>query len=256
MSQENIEESKSSYIKYLKIAGLLLLVAALGAASYVTLQLGMFTVQEIHISGNSKIQNKEILKRSGLRINESSIFFFETNVEDRILQNPWVKSVSVTKEFPKKVNIDIEEESPYCLIVDENGKAFYLSKAGKRLGPANFNEGLDFPVLIGEGINNRDLLEEAIRILELSSESKVLNWTQISEVHLDSIYGINLFTTDHKQIEFDTNDIVNKWRKVEKIITHAELMGIEEKYINISADNIGVVNFGTPVVITGSEEDG
>ena len=125
-----------------------------------------------------------------------SIFFFETTVEDNILKNPWVKGVSVTKEFPKKVNIDIDEEESYCLILDENSKPFYISKEGKRLGPANFDEGLDFPVLIGEGINDPDLVKEAIQLLELSSESKVLNWSQISEVHLDSIYGINLFTVE------------------------------------------------------------
>ena len=90
----------------------------------------------------------------------------------------------------------------------------------------------------------------------MSSESKVLNWSQISEVHLDSIYGINLFTVDQKRIEFDTTNIVNKWRRVEKIITHAEVMGIEEKYINISSGNMGVVNFDLPVVTTGSDEDG
>jgi len=256
VNEENLEESKTSYIKYVKIFGLLLVLAILGGSAYITLHLGIFTVQEINITGNTKIKHKEILKRSGLREGESSIFFFENSVENNISKNSWVKSVSVTKEFPKKVNIEIDEEESYCLILAEDGKVYYINKEGKRLGPANFNAGLDFPVLIGEGINNPDLVKEAIQLLELSSESKVLNWSQISEVHLDSIYGINLFTVDQKRIEFDTTNIVNKWRKVEKIITHAEVMGIEEKYINISSGNMGVVNFDLPVVTTGSDEDG
>lgn len=256
MNEENLEVSKTSYIKYLKIFGLLLILVVLGASAYITLHLGIFTVQEINITGNTKIKKKEILKRSGLREGESSIFFFEKTVENNISKNPWVKNVSVTKEFPKKVDIEINEEESYCLILAEDGKVYYISKEGKRLGPANFTAGLDFPVLIGEGINNPDLIKEAIQLLELSSESKVLNWSQISEVHIDSIYGINLFTVDQKRIEFDTKDIANKWRKVEKIITHAEVMGIEEKYINISSENMGVVNFDLPVVTTGSDEDG
>lgn len=252
LNEETVEESKSSYIKYLKIFGALLTLAVLGASAYITLHLGIFTVEEINISGNTKILDKEILKRSGLREGESSIFFFETSVEQNISKNPWVKSVSVTKEFPKKVSIEITEEAPYCLMLDEDGKAYYLSKEGRQLGPANFVEGLDFPVLIGEGINDPDLVKEALQLLELSSTSKVLNWGQISEVHLDSIYGINLFTIDQKRIEFDTKDIVNKWRKVEKIITHAQVMGIEENYINISSHNMGVVNFDLPDVESGS----
>ena len=256
MNEEFKEESSFSYLKYVKIVSLVLVLIALVASAYITLHLGMFTVQEINISGTTKIKNKEILKRSGLRQGESSIFFFEESVEENILKNPWVKSVSVTKEFPKKVNIEISEQELYCLLMDENGKLFYINKEGERLGPANFDQGLDFPVLIGEGINDPDLIKEAIQLLELSSVSKVLNWSNVSEVHLDSIYGIDLFTVDKKRIEFDTKNIVNKWRKVEKIITHAEMMGIEEKYINITSDNIGVVNFDLPVVKTDTEEDG
>lgn len=256
MNEQNNEEGSFSYLKYIKILSVLLVLIALVASAYITLHLGIFTVQEINIIGNTKINEKEILKRSGLRQGESSIFFFEDSVEENILKNSWVKGVSVTKEFPKKVNIQINEEESYCLLFDENGKLFYINKEGKRLSPANFDEGLDFPVLIGEGINNPDLVKEAIQLLELSSVSKVLNWSNISEVHLDSIYGIDVFTVDKKRIEFDTKNIVNKWRKVEKIITHAEIMGIEEKYINITSDNMGVVNFDFPVVKTDTEEDG
>ena len=256
MSEQKKEESNFPYLKYIKIFSAFLLLIVLIASAYITLHLGIFTVQEINITGNTRIKEKEILKRSGLRQGESSIFFFENSVEEYILKNPWVQRVSVTKEFPKKVNIEIKEEESYCLLFDENGKLYYISKEGKRLGPANFDEGLDFPVLIGEGINDPDLVKEALQLLELSSGSKVLNWDKISEVHLNSIYGINLFTIDKKRIEFDTKNIVSKWRKVEKIITHAKMMGIEEKYINISLDNMGVVNFDLPVVKTDTEEDG
>lgn len=256
MNEEIKEESSFSYFKYIKIFSAILVLVILIASAYVTLHLGIFTVQEIDITGSTKIKHKEILKRSGLRQGESSIFFFEQTVEENILKNPWIKSVSVTKEFPKKVNIEISEEELYCLSMDQDGKLFYVNRDGKRLGPANFNQGLDFPVLIGEGINDPDLLIQAMQILELSSASKVLNWSKISEVHLDTIYGIDLFTVDKKRIEFDSKNIINKWRKVEKIITHAEMMGIEEEYINISSEKMGVVNFDLPVVKTETEEDG
>jgi len=256
LNERNSEENKFSYLKYIKIFSVILVLIVLVASAYITLHLGIFTVEQINISGNTRIKEKEILRRSGLRQGESSIFFFEDSVEESLLKNPWVKTISVRKEFPKKVYIEIVEEEIYCLLFNEYGELYYLSKVGKRLGPANFDEGLDFPVLIGEGINNPDLVKEALQILELSLRSKVLNWSKVSEVHLDSIYGISLFTIDKRQIEFDSKNIVNKWRKVEKIISHAEMLGIEETYINISSDSIGVVNFELPVVRTGAKEDG
>lgn len=256
MNEQNSEENKFSYLKHIKIFSVILVLIVLVASAYITLHLGIFTVEQINISGNTRIKEKEILRRSGLRQGESSIFFFEDSVEESLLKNPWVKTISVRKEFPKKVYIEIVEEEIYCLLFNEYGELYYLSKVGKRLGPANFDEGLDFPVLIGEGINNPDLVKEALQILELSLRSKVLNWSKISEVHLDSIYGISLFTIDKRQIEFDSKNIVNKWRKVEKIISHAEMLGIKETYINISSDSIGVVSFELPVVRTGAKEDG
>ena len=65
MNEEIKEESSFSYLKYIKILSVVLVLLALVASAYITLHLGMFTVQEIDISGNTKIKDKEILKRSG-----------------------------------------------------------------------------------------------------------------------------------------------------------------------------------------------
>ena len=122
MNEQNNEENKFSYLKYIKIFSVILVLIVLGVSTYITLHLGIFTVEQINISGNTRIKEKEILKRSGLRQGESSIFFFEDAVEENILRNPWVKSISVRKEFPKKVYIEIVEEEVYCLLFNEDGE--------------------------------------------------------------------------------------------------------------------------------------
>lgn len=226
----------------------LFVIAAFGAASYLTISLGVFTVKEITVSGNEKISDKEILQRSGLRPGESSIFFFEDSVESDIMKNPWIRGVNVQKEFPKRVHIVIEEEKVYCLVIGSDGKPHYLSGTGKILGTAKFDEGLDFPVLIGDGIKDSDLLEEALLILDLSSKSSVLDWSEISEIHLDKIYGIDIYTTDRRRIVFDRSDVYRKWRKLESIIKHADSLGLKQAYINISSGDMGVVNFEAPVI--------
>lgn len=242
------EERKALLIKAAKVLTVLIVIAAFGAAAYVTVSLGVFTVQEITVSGNEKISEKEILKRSGLRLGESSIFFFEDSVEKEIKKNQWIREVKVHKEFPKRVHVEIEEEKVYCLVMGEDGKPHYLSGTGKMLGTAKFDEGLDFPVLIGDGIRDSDLLEEALLILDLSSNSSVLDWSEISEIHLDKIYGIDLYTTDRRRIVFDRNDVYRKWRKLESIISHADSLGLRQHYINISSADMGVVNFEPPII--------
>ncbi len=250
-----MEDNKGfPYRRFIIVISVLFVLAGLGAASYATLHLGVFTVEDIYVAGNKRIKEREIIKRSGLRKGESNIFFFEDQVEQDILKNPWVKSVSVNKEFPKKVYIEIEEEEVYCIVLTENGKPLYISRTGHTLGSGNFDMGLDFPVLIGEGIKNQVLLKEALDILELSKSSSVLKWDDISEVYIDPIYGINVFTNDNRRIEFDRNNIVEKWDKVEKIIRHSDTLGLRESYINIGSDSMGVVKFKLPAAASGAED--
>lgn len=220
-----------------------MVVALLAVSSYLTLRTGMFTVEEVRIKGNRRIVGREIVKRSGLREGQSSIFFFEKEVEDEILKNPWIKKVSVQKDFPKKVTINVEEEEVYCIVLSDGGKPLYMSRSGRILGTGNFDLGLDFPVLIGDGIGDPKLLEEALEILELSKNSAVLKWDDISEVQLNSIYGITVFTNDSSRIEFDRDNIVEKWDKAERIMRYSRSLGLEESYINVSSGSMGVVDF-------------
>lgn len=248
------ENKRVSYRRILVIFSVLFVLAGLIAASYMTLRLGMFTVEDIYVRGNKRISEREIIKRSGLRRGESNIFFFEDQIAQEIMKNPWVKSVSIQKEFPKKVYIDIEEETVYCLVLTESGKPLYISRTGNMLGSGNFDMGLDFPVLIGEGIKDPELLREALDILELSKGSSVLKWDDISEVHIDPIYGINVFTNDLRRIVFDRNNIIEKWDKVEKIIRHSSSLGLKESYINVSSGSMGVVNFKLPAAASGAQD--
>ncbi len=242
------------YRKAVIIISAFFVAALLAASSYVTLHLGLFTVEEVDINGNKRIVGREILKRSGLREGESSIFFFDKQVEDEIRKNPWIKKVTVEKDFPKKVRITVEEEEVYCIMLSESGKPLYMSRTGRMLGTGNFDLGLDFPVLIGDGIGDPELLEEALEILELSKNSAVLKWDDISEVQLSSVYGITVFTNDNRRIEFDKDDIVVKWDKVERIMKHSKSLGLVESYINVSSGSMGVVDFKKPAVKSGAQD--
>ena len=248
------EERKALFIKAAKVLTVLVVIAVFGVCTYITISLGVFTVHEVTVAGNEKVTDKEILQRSGLRLGESSIFFFEDSVAEDILKNPWISSVEVHKEFPKRVHMEIAEEKVYCLVFGSDGRPHYLSSTGKILGTAKFDEGLDFPVLIGDGIGNSDLLKEALQILDLSSNSSVLDWSEISEIHIDEIYGINVYTTDRRRIVFDRGDVFRKWRKLESIIQHADNLGLKQAYINISSSDMGVVNFEAPTVDSGAQD--
>lgn len=238
-----IRKRKGVKLKEQLLVTIFFLFCTIGIVFLAALRLGFFKINQIEVTGTRRVSGKEILKRSGLRLGESMIFF-EDILRREILKNPWIGNADIKRDFIlQKVQIEIEEVEPFCLVLGKENQLYYISKTGKRLGKANFNEGLDFPVLIGEGIWQTKFVEGALKILALSLESNVLNWKQISEINVGSIYGITVFTTDGREINFGVSDLQEKWYKVERIITHTRKFNLTEKYINISSGKLGVVNF-------------
>ncbi len=202
-----------------------------------------FLVDEIVIKGTNRITNAEIIKRSGIRAGMSTIFFHERSAKNSLLKNPWIKEVTILKEYPGKVIISIEEFEPFCIAAFEEGNYLYLNETGKKLGEINYKEGLDYPVITMDGRHDESLISQAIQLLQLSKTSNILNWDEISEVKISNRFGIRLLTTDKRYIDFGTGNLISKWYKVEKIISRTRNINLIEKYINISSEYMGIVDF-------------
>lgn len=227
----------------IKFIALLAFFTASSAAVLSVIDNRFFVVEIIEINGNEKISDREVVRRSGIRAGYTSMFFLETRAEELIYENPWVSHVSVQKEFPGRVVINIAESTPFCITVDEDDIPYYLTSEGEKIGKAKSKHGMDFPLIRTEGKVNQNTLEEAIRILKLSKTSSILNWEEISEVKVNPDFGIRIFTTDRRLIDFGRGNILSKWYKVEKIISHSRNINLQEQYINVSSENIGVINF-------------
>jgi cell division septal protein FtsQ len=209
----------------------------------ICLHLRMFDITEIEITGTKKVTEREVLKRSGLRKNESTIFFREKEIKEEIKKCPWISEVTIKRHFPHKVSIHITEAAPFWLVVGEDGEVLYMSVTGEVLGKTNSEYGLDFPLLVGDGISNPDLLGKALEIRRLAQDSDLLNLKEISEIDLDTVYGISVFTTDKRRVDFGGGNITEKWYKMEKIMRYTRKINLMEQYINISSEKQGIVDF-------------
>ncbi len=201
------------------------------------------TVTEIVISGNSRISSTEIVKRSGIRAEETSILFSASAAEQAIMENPWVADASIRKSLHGKIEIAISEQKPFCIVVPQGEKPYYVSKNGRNLGEANVHYGLDFPLISSSDEIGENMLLQAIEILHLSRSSSVLRWKEISEVVVQKSTGIRLLTTDRRLINFGKDNMTSKWRKVERIIVHTREKNLVEKDIDISSGDVGVISY-------------
>ncbi len=202
-----------------------------------------FLIDEIVIKGANRVTNSEIIKRSGIRAGMSTVFFHESSVKNSLLKSPWIKEVTILKEYPSRVVISINEYEPFCIAAFEEGIYLYLSETGKKLGEINHKEGLDYPVITMDGRHDESLIGQAIQLLKLSKTSNILSWEEISEVKISNRFGIRMLTNDKRYIDFGTGNLISKWYKVEKIINRSRNINLTEKYINISSENMGIVKF-------------
>jgi len=202
-----------------------------------------FLIDEIVIKGANRVTNAEIIKRSGIRAGMSTVFFHESSVKNSLLKSPWIKKVTILKEYPSRVVISINEYEPFCIAAFEEGIYLYLSETGKKLGEINHKEGLDYPVITMDGRHDESLIGQAIQLLKLSKTSNILSWEEISEVKISNRFGIRMLTNDKRYIDFGTGNLISKWYKVEKIINRSRNINLTEKYINISSEYMGIVNF-------------
>ena len=147
-----------------------------------------FTVQSVSVTGNNFVSMEELnpylQKVKGVNIFESDI----EGIAKRLRNNPWIKDVSVRREPPSSISVNIVERTP-AVYVNSKGGLYLADEEGTLLGE---KEGLSFslPVVYGislEGTrtgekNNSEALRSAIRVRnELSS----LPWIELPQTGIE-----------------------------------------------------------------------
>ena len=125
-------------------------------------------MREIVITGNSKISTPEIIKRSGIRAGSTSMLFSTSKAKKSIFENPWASDVKMKKLLHGKIEIEISENEPFCVVALQGVEPHYIDGKGKKLGAVEPSQGLDFPVISSEGEISSGLMLQAIEVLNLS----------------------------------------------------------------------------------------
>lgn len=227
---------------YVMLAGSILLTSILFVF---TLNLyGYLTVQTINIEGNYRVSQTEIMKRTNLEKGQSSLLFLDSDLEAKIEKSPWVLDATVTKILPNSVSIRIKEAEIFCLIDSGNKNLKYISDSGIILDNANIEFGLDFPVIIGESIIEPELLEYALSILKISRYDPVLNFEHISELNVNSVYGITVVTTEGVNIFFGFGEnLEERWNTLKKTFLFSQNSNIKQQFIDLSLKDKVVVKY-------------
>lgn len=191
--------------------------------------LDYFKLTSVEVDGCYNSTPDGIRKASGITISSSIFSVDEQAVTANVKKESlWVSGVTVTRQWPDTVILNVKEYKPYALIaVGDNDRAelYYLDRYGTMFIRTDFGMDLDFPVITGlenqtDPDGTAELLEAPLDLLKLvGSNNPNLPIQSISEVHVDEEEGMILYLVEHPfPIFFGSDQIRKKYFRLRKVL--------------------------------------
>ena len=252
LSSRKRRNIKRKFILFLKIIAILVLLGAFVYSFNYLYNSKYFKIKTVTVTGNSHYSSDQIKKVAEVAIGANIFEINKKNIEDKLASELiWVKSISLKKIFPDKIEISITERKPYLRLV-YGGKYFILDEEAVVLDEISDDEisfykdyllvknGIKFYPKPGEKIAKKSILSAADIYRALDIELKKI----IKEAYISNSTSsdIILLTVDDKQIIFGTSDkIIDK-----NAILRQILIQIYENEVSYSV--IDLRNIENPII--------
>jgi len=142
-------------------------VATYGAPRDLAAKAFGFGIKGITITGTQELKEEEILSGAGIGPNNSLLFLDVASVRERLAKIALVKSVSVSKLFPNRLLIEIDERQPFALW-QKDGEVQVVARDGTPIDWLRDDRFFHLPLVTGEGANEH--LAEYLSILEAAGD--------------------------------------------------------------------------------------
>ncbi len=105
-----------------------------------------FNIRHIEFTNNKHLSDEELLKISGLEFDKNILTYNIDEIKFKLLRNPWVDKVTITRDLPNKFFIDIVEKKPVFWAVRDN-ELYYIDKNFNFIAPITEEKFISLPTL-------------------------------------------------------------------------------------------------------------
>ena len=206
------KQSQKSKVKVKVLKWTTLVVLIMGIVILLLLS-PIFNVKQINVEGIQKLQREEIINLSQVQLNENT---FKINVKEtinKIQENPYVDTVSITRDLPSSIIITVKEREPEYIIEIANGNAYIDSKGyileistEKLLVPTitgyetSVENIIDFQNTKKLSDNDCTKLEVVSQIVEAAKNNSVLDY--ITSIDISDSNDIKLNLEGEKKVAY------------------------------------------------------
>lgn len=142
-------------------------VAAQGQPADIAAKALGFSIKAVTISGGHELTEKDLLTVAGIGPRNSLLFLDVAEIRQRLQQLPLVKQAAVTKLYPDRLLIEIEERQPFALWQCD-GKVQIVAADGVPIAAMRDRRFIHLPLIVGTGANGK--LNQYLSLLDAAGD--------------------------------------------------------------------------------------
>lgn len=208
----------------------------------------LFNITDIVIKGNSKITTEQIQSLSQIKIGDNIFKMQKSDVIQKIKQNPYINSVTIRRDLPNIVEIEVEERQATLQLqyvnsyVYLNNQGYLLEINEQKLENSPILRGISTKeenIKPGNRLEKEDLekLEVVLSILESAKSNEIGD--KITQIDISEKNDFVLYLDEEKKIVHmgDEKDLSTKMLWIKTILEKEQ--GIEgELFLNEGMDSV------------------
>lgn len=198
-------------------------------------QSSLFEVKDIQINDLEWTKRENVLNLAQMNKKSHLLSLDLKETQRKVMENPWIKDVEITRFFPSTLKFTIVEHKPAALIVLDD-KLHFVDREGSVIKRADPGERRDFPIITGirDVIPHLELIRSALQVMK-SCQEIITN--KISEVSIDPSFGFTLFTApppspepfsplQRAKVYFSFEDIPKQMIHLSKVVADLRSKGL------------------------------
>lgn len=155
-------------------------------ADYLILESRMFRLNDIEVVGNRFVEEEDIIKLAELKPGAGLFQMSTDSVARRIMENPYLQGVSVSRSLPATVILSVRERQPVAYLIDK--KVYMVDAYGRILLKKSGMSLNNLPLITGLSVRkllqNREPLFRALDLIQIIKEVDSELFQFISELYV------------------------------------------------------------------------
>jgi cell division protein FtsQ len=210
-----------------------------------TIRSTTLSIRETVVRGCKELTEKEILALAAVRSTTNILTLNPDAIARRIKANPWVREVSIGREFPDRLVILIRERKAVALLQGEK-ETYLLDSEGSPFKKLEPEDGLNLPILTGcvrEGRTDEALVKKSLALLNyIAGATDIPPIGGISEVHGNETFGLSLFTDVGFCLKLGFDGYENKLKRLTPVIADLDRKNLKTGFLLIDLSDPAKIN--------------